>query len=101
MPISRIDIITIPPKTQEATQHKQNELTKNFAEQSQLQSGFQKEVLHNSQQTVRTLKGENTEKRYDAKDKGNQSYEGQGSKKRNSDSKENKDIKTSNFDVKI
>ena len=101
MPISRIDIITMPPKTQEASQYKQNELTKSFSEQAQLQSGFQKELSHNSQQTVRTLKGENTEKRYDAKEKGNQSYEGQGSKKKHNQSKENKEIKTSNFDVKI
>lgn len=101
MPISRIDIITIPPKTQEATQYKQNELAKNFSEQAQLQSGFQKEVAQNSQQTVKTLKSENQEKRYDAKEQGSQSYEGKSSKRKNKESKKNKDIKTSNFDIKI
>lgn len=101
MPISRIDIITMPPKTQEASQYKHNELTKNLSEQAQLQSGFQKEVAHNSRQIVKTLKGENTEKRYDAKEKGSQSYEGRGSKKKSNESNEEKQIKTSNFDVKI
>lgn len=101
MPISRIDIITMPPKTQEASQYKQNELTKSFSEQAQLQSGFQKDISQNSKQTVRTLKGENTEKRYDAKEKGSQSYDGQNSKKRQDKSKEKTEIKTSNFDVKI
>ncbi|ROR30795.1 hypothetical protein EDD66_102450 [Mobilisporobacter senegalensis] len=101
MPISRLDMISMAPKSQEVTQYKQGEASKTFAEHVQIQSGFQKEVIHNSQQAVKSTKSENKEKRYDAKEKGSNSYEGQGTKKEKKESKDKTEIKLSNFDIKI
>lgn len=101
MPISRIDMISIAPKSQEVTQHRQGEISKSFAEHVQIQAGFNKEITHNSQQTVKSTKSENKEKRFDAKEKGSNSYEGQGTKRQKQESKEETEIKLSSFDIKI
>lgn len=101
MPISRIDMISIAPKSQEVSQYRQGEVSKTFAEHVQIQAGFQKEIAHNSKKTEKPTNSENKEKRYDAKEKGNNTYEGQDSRKEKKESKKETEIKLSNFDIKI
>lgn len=101
MPISRLDMISMAPKTQEVTQYRQGEISKTFAEHVQIQSGFHKEIDHNSKQTVKSAKSENKEQRYDAKEKGSNSYEGQSAKKQKKEPEDKTEIKLSNFDIKI
>lgn len=101
MPITRIEMISIAPKSQEASSQRQNEVSKSFAEQTQIQAGFHKEIQHNSQQTTKSAKGENGEYRFDAKEKGNNSYKNQGNKNKKKNQKEDNEIKLSNFDIKI
>lgn len=104
MPIRPIDIYTMAPKSQEASQIKQFESAKALHEQEQLSSSFKQVVEHKSQQTTKSEKGENKDYRYDAKEKGNNSYSGGEKKKKKKEEKlheKEKGIQTSSFDMKI
>lgn len=91
MPIRPIDIITIAPKSQEATQYKHAEIQKPVQEQNYLNQSFQHNVQHNMQKTVAPTKNDATNFTYDAKEKGNNEYFGQ--KKKKSKDKEPDDTK--------
>lgn len=80
MPITRMDIITMAPKTNEVTGYKVNQNQKPVHEQVMLNENQQKTIQHNHQQTVRKSEAENPEYRYDAKEKGNNQYQGQQKK---------------------
>ena len=86
MPISRIDIMTMAPKSNEVTGYKVNQNQKPVHEQVMLNENQQKTIQHNHQQTVRKSETDNPEYRYDAKEKGNNQY--QGKQKKNSKNKE-------------
>lgn len=103
MPITPIEVITMAPKSQEASHFKQNEVQKTFAEHTQLAASYSKETKHNSQQTIKATKSENNEYRYDAKEKGNGSYSEQEkeNKKKKQETDKDKEIRLSNFDIKI
>lgn len=101
MPISRLDIISMAPKSQEVTQYKQGEVSKTFAEQVQIQAGFKKEIEHNNRQSVKSTKSENKQQRFDAKEKGSNSYEYQRGKKQKNEVEDKTEIKLSKFDIKI
>lgn len=106
MPIRPIDMISMAPRSQEASnQHLANENKVHHA-QDAVAEQFGKHVKENSKVVVQTVKGEEIEYRYDAKEKGNGTYQGKGKSKQNSkkDDKEKTkqdDIKRSQFDVKI
>lgn len=93
MPISRMDMMTMVPKTNEATPYRVNQTQKPVHEQVVLSDHQQKTAEHNSQQTVRKANAENPAYRYDAKEKGNNSYSGK--QKKNSRKKEEEKEKNS------
>lgn len=95
MPISRMDMMTMAPKTNEATSYKVNQNQKPVNEQVVISENQQKTIQHNSQQTIRKSKAENSEYRYDAKEKGNNQYSGK--QKKNSDKKEEEKEKNSKY----
>lgn len=104
MPIRPIDIISMPNRSQEASQVHQEANQRNQQAQSQLNAIYNKDIKHNSQQTVKTTKSENNEYRYDAKEKGNNSYQGnkKGKKKKEETSSGKNDMKKpSQFDIMI
>ena len=90
MPIARIDIMTMAPKTNEATSIKVNQNEKPVKEQVVISDHQQKNIEHNSQQTIRKANADNPAYRYDAKEKGNNAYSNNGKqkKKSNQDEKE-------------
>lgn len=99
-----VENITMAPKSQEVSQIQQNMHNRNQANQANISGGFANEVKKNSQQTVKTSKGENNQFLYDAKNKGNGNFYKDDKRKKDKTSKENEqdnEIKTSNFDVKI
>lgn len=101
MSIRPIDVITIPPKSQEAsTQQQSNQHRLTYA-QEQANVQFNKEVQHNTQKTVETNKSEKKEEKYDAKEKGHNTYQKKNSSKKKNEETEEKQIKISNFDIKI
>lgn len=107
MPIKPIDIVTMPPKSQEVSQYKHQESQKFLNDQTQLSNQFSHHIEHNNSQIVKTLKGENPEYRYDAKEKGNNSYTGSQKNKKEKDknSEKNKVIEdkfhSGSIDIKI
>ena len=99
-----IESISMAPKSQEVSHMHQNMINKNNADKANFQGSFANEVKKNSQQTVKTNKGDNNQFLYDAKNKGNGTYyENKGDKKKKDSNKndENHDISLSNFDVKV
>jgi len=105
MPIRPIDIVTMAPKSQEVSTYKQQEVQKPMNEQMHLHNQFNNEIRHNQQQTTKTVKAENTEYRYDAKEKGSNSYSGSGYNQKKKKEKDETAIKdhfhTGSIDIKI
>jgi len=101
MPIRPIDIM----KSQEASQLKHIDSQKNQREQVQISKDFHQLVNHKQFKTTNTSKTDNKEYRYDAKEKGNNSYTGSGSKKKDQkeeNKKESKEpTKSGGFDILI
>lgn len=103
MSITPIDMVTMAPKSQEVSQHKQQEVQKPFQEQLQASSQFKSEIRHNSQQAVKTSKGDNPAYRYDAKEKGNNSYQDskQKKKQKEKETESGSRKKTNSIDIRI
>lgn len=105
MPIRPIDMITVAPRSQEAANQQINEHHRTESAQSNVAQQFGKHVKDSAEVVIQTSKGEQTEYRYDAKEKGNGSFHG-GNQKRNAkkeeaEKKKTEEIKLSNFDIKI
>lgn len=106
MPIRPIDMLSMAPRSQEASnQHVANQNKVNHAQEAVAEQ-FGRHVKENSEVVVQTVKGEEIEYRYDAKEKGNGCYQGKGKSKQNSkkndkDKKKPEDTKKSQFDIKI
>lgn len=88
MSITPIEMISIPTKSQEASLVKSIEHQKPTNEQLTFGAKFQQEIKHQSEKTVATTKGDNPEYRYDAKEKGNHSFNQQQKKQNKKDKKE-------------
>lgn len=103
MPITPIEVATMAPKSQEVSNYKHQENQKPMNDQILIHSKLNEEVKHNSQQTVKSTKSENKEYRYDAKEKGNNSYTGSNSKKKKKEEPEpeKKNMKASSIDIRI
>ncbi|QHQ62101.1 hypothetical protein Ana3638_15995 [Anaerocolumna sedimenticola] len=104
MPITPIEIAAMAPKSQEASLYKHQESQKPLNEQIVIGQQFNNHIKQNNQQTVGTIKSENKEYRYDAKEKGNNSYSGskQNKKKNNNKGAAPKDnFRSGSIDIKI
>lgn len=85
MEFKPIDVI----RSQEVTQFKHYESQRTQQEQVQISKSFQNLIQQETNKTTQAFKSDNHEYRYDAKEKGNGTYSGSGSKKKK-DTKENK-----------
>lgn len=105
MSITPIEVISMAPKSQAVTPIKHQDVQKPVNDQQQLNQQFNQEIKHNSQQTVRTIKSENNEFRYDAKEKGSNSYNDSKKKEKkesnNKDNKKNPPFRSGSIDIKI
>ncbi len=103
MPITPIEIATMAPKSQEVTHYKHQESQKPLNEQIVIGQQFNNHIKHDSQQTVQTIKSENKEYRYDAKEKGNNSYSGkkQDKKKKEKEAAPKDNFRSGSIDIKI
>lgn len=77
MPIRPIDIM----KSQEVSQFKHAESHRSQHEQVQISKSFQNMITTESSRPTETTKSENKQFRYDAKEKGQNSYSGSPGKK--------------------
>lgn len=87
MPTRPIDIM----KSQEVSQLKHLESHRNQQEQVQIGKSFQNLISNESARPNQTTKSENKEFRYDAKEKGQNSYAGSQGKKREKNEEQQKD----------
>lgn len=103
MPITPIEIVSMAPKSQEVSHYKQQEFQRPINEQVQINHQFKNEIIHNSKQTVKLEKSENKEYRYDAKEKGNNSYSGSKQKKKQSkkETAAKDNLRPGSIDIKI
>ena len=107
MSISRIELQGQITRAQDYTTIKHNEDNKVMVDQNNFQMQFNKTVDHKMNQVHHKENAENAEKRFDAKDKGNGEYAGDGGRQRRG---KGKDAETAanvmkgyrgGFDIKI
>ena len=102
MPVSPIEMVSMVPKTQMASQNTQSVNHKVSNEQMQINQGMHQQIKNNSQKTVKMEKQEYRQEKFDAKDKGKNEYHHSGQKRNNKNSQETETpIKLSSFDIKI
>lgn len=104
MPITRLDMISMAPKTQEAGTYKQQEVWHTTTQQQNIAGAVQQQVRKQETQTVRSNKTENEEQKYDAKERGKGSYGGSsGRKKEQEKEKEAQRVRMrgSTFDITV
>lgn len=104
MAISPVEMISMAPKSQEVSFVKHTETQKPLVEQQQMTMKMNEEIKHNSNQAVPTKKSVNPEYRYDAKEKGNNSYFGQEKKQKKKDPDKEKKANTSStgrIDIRV
>ena len=103
MTISRVEIQGQVTRAQDFTTIKHNEDNKGMVDQSNFQRQFDQSVENKVRQVHQGDRSENQGKKYDAKEKGNGLYSGDGG--RNRKKKEQKDRmivkKREGFDMKI
>lgn len=80
-------------KSQEASQYKHIDSQKLQHEQIQIGRSFQDSIRQEMTKTTEASKSDNTQYRYDAKEKGNNSYYSSGGKKKKKEQEDNKDQK--------
>ncbi|MDR1700869.1 MAG: hypothetical protein LBR68_06720 [Lachnoclostridium sp.] len=97
-----IDIVTMPPKSAEASVQQNNTLRHSAVASEQAGKHFANEVQHNTQQATGAEKGEWTEFRY-GDSGGNAGYRENQNKKKKKDEKEQPKAPLSDsiFDIKI
>lgn len=105
MTISRVEIQGQLTRAQDFTTIKQNQDNKGLVDQINFQKQFNQTVENKVRQVHQGDKAENEGKRFDAKEKGNGTYYGDGGKRRKKEEKE-KDGKVvlkghGSFDMKI
>ena len=104
MPIQMIDHYLVAPRSQEASQVRQQDMAKVPQEQGFLQVQSDRQLRQQAERTGQLSETENKEERYDAREKGKNSYEKQRQKRRKKDEKEPKDHAgqgNGRFDIKI
>ena len=105
MAITPIEMISMVPKSQEASYMKHSEAQKPNVQQQVMATKMNQDIKHNGSQPVPTKKSVNEEYRYDAKEKGNNNYQGNQKKKKDSKKEESgKDKNRSSFggiDIRI
>lgn len=104
MAISPITMNGMVSRTQDVSILKQNEDAKGMTDQNNFQTQFKKEINDHMTKVHRSDDSEMEQKKYDAKEKGDNEYAGDGGRRRKKE--ERKDGKVivrgrSSFDVKI
>ena len=104
MPITRLDMISMAPKTQEAGAYKNQEMRHPANQQQNIVGTVQQQARQQETQTVRSNKTENEEQKYDAKERGKGAYGGSSGNKKEQDKKEEEQrmvMRGSTFDITV
>lgn len=105
MGITPIEMYTMVPKSQEASGVRQSQHTQGQNQQQGIVNHINSEIMQNSMKPVKANEAEKENYRYDAKEKGNGGYSGNGKKKKKGNESEKKEdehvFKRNGFDVRI
>lgn len=104
MPITRLDMISMAPKTQEAGTYKQQEVQHPNTQQHNIAGMIQQQVRRQETQTVRSNRTENEEQKYDAKEQGKGAYGGSPGQRKEQEKKEEEQrmkMRGSTFDITV
>lgn len=102
MSITPIEIVSMAPKSQQVSQYKQQDSQRPLNEQFHMNSQFNHEVKHNSQQPMKASKSDEQETKYDPREKGNNGYsQSNQRKKRKSKEKQQNLLRPGSIDIKI
>lgn len=104
MPITRLDMISMAPKTQEAGAYKNQEVRHPNTQQHNIAGAVQQQARQQETQTVRSNKTENEEQKYDAKERGKGAYEGSSGQKKEQEKKDEEQrriMRGSTFDITV
>lgn len=89
MDFNPIDIL----RSQEASQVKHIENQRFSQAQDQVSKNYQEMIVHDQYKPTKADKSDDTEYRYDAKEKGNNEYNGSGKKKKSNNKEDKKNDK--------
>ncbi len=104
MPITRLDMISMAPKTQEAGAYKNQEIRHPSNQQQNIVGTVQQQARKQETQTVRSNKTENEEQKYDAKERGKGAYGGSSGGRKEKEKKEEEQrmkMRGSTFDITV
>lgn len=105
MPITRLDMISMAPKTQEAGTYKQQEVQHPANQQQQIAGTVQQQARTQETRTVRSNKTENEEQKYDAKERGKGAYGGSSGQRKKEEEKKEEErrmrMRGSTFDITV
>lgn len=88
MTISRVELQGQVTRAQDFTTIKHNEDNKTMVDQTNIQRQFDQNVDNRLRQVNQSDQAENQQKRFDAKDKGNGTYSGDGGRRRKKEEKQ-------------
>lgn len=100
MSLRPVDIITVQ-QMNEVSNVKNGEISKPMAQQFNIAAQVEKRVENNSEQVIRRSDTENRNRKFDAKDKSDNEYDGQRSKNKKDGKVTLKEKNNSGFDVKV
>ena len=104
MAIGQVDLNHAMTRIQDFTTQKHNEDNKGMVDQGHFQTQFHKELNTNMKQVVKPEQTEYQNKKFDAKEKGDGQYSGDGGKNRKKGQKSDGRVvskRETGFDVKI
>lgn len=104
MAIGLVEMHGTIARAQDFTTIKQNEDQKGFIDQSNMQQQFDKEIKERPHQVTQQENADFMNRKFDAKEKGDNQYHGEGGKKKKQDKEEDGRVIVkghASFDIKI
>lgn len=104
MPITRLDMISMAPKTQEAGAYKQQEVQHPINQQHNIAGTVQQQARLQETRTTQSNRTENEEQKYDAKERGKGAYQGSSKERKEQEKKEEEQrmrMRGSTFDITV
>lgn len=103
MAIGQVELNTAMSRIQDYATQKHNEDQKGIVDQTNFQTQFKKEITNNMKQVKQGEQAENRNKKFDAREKGNGEYHGDGGRNRKKKDSDGRVVakQSSGFDMKI
>ena len=104
MSIRPVEFSGVVQRSQDVSTVKQNEDNKSALQQQNVQTQFAKDTTHHMQQVTHANDSDNSQKKFDAREKGSNEYEDRRNKKKKGEEKNSGKVSvktTGGFDMKI